>query len=386
MLGERTDWFTVHFESGRMRDNRVIRTGLAFSFGLILTVAISGRLGAQEQTAGKALRVATRLVAPFVVQEGGQLRGFSIELWRSIATAMGVKSEFRIYPSVSELLKAIETNQADVAVAAISITAEREMKFEFSHPIFESGLQIMVRDNGGRSGSSGVLTTVMNRLRHGETLQLVGLILVMMLIPAHIIWLLERRHANSIVDKRYFPGICTACWWSASTLATQAEEMPKSPVGRIVAVFWMFCSVVFVAYFTASVTSELTIQQLQGDIRGPRDLPGKRVATVDGSTSATYLREANAQVVPFANIKDAITALLDKKADAVVYDSPILMYYAAQEGEGRVNLVGPVFRKENYGIALPASTTLRKQINTALLEIRENGTYQSIYDEWFTAK
>jgi hypothetical protein len=41
---------------------------------------------------------------------------------------------------------------------------------------------------------------------------------------------------------------------AAATLSTQADEMPKSPWGRVVALIWMFTSVVFVAYFTAAVT------------------------------------------------------------------------------------------------------------------------------------
>ena len=53
----------------------------------------------------------------------------------------------------------------------------------------------------------------------------------------------------------------------------------------------MFTSVVFIAYFTASVTSSLTLQQLRGDINGPEDLPGKRVASVQGSTSVEYLKQ-----------------------------------------------------------------------------------------------
>src|SRR5207302_5778342 len=121
--------------------------------------------------------------------------------------------------------------------------------------------------------------------------------------------------------------------------------MPKSAGGRIVAVVWMFCSVVFVAYFTAAVTSSMTVQELQGNIKGPDDLPGKRVASAKGSTSAAYLRQQRSDVVEFANLDEAYQALLDGQADAVVFDAPVLAYYAAHGGKGKVRLVGPVFRK-----------------------------------------
>jgi polar amino acid transport system substrate-binding protein len=48
----------------------------------------------------------------------------------------------------------------------------------------------------------------------------------------------------------------------------------------------MFTAVVFVAYFTAGLTATLTVQQIQGVINGPEELPGRRVGTTRGSTAA----------------------------------------------------------------------------------------------------
>jgi polar amino acid transport system substrate-binding protein len=46
-------------------------------------------------------------------------------------------------------------------------------------------------------------------------------------------------------------------------------------------------------------------------------------------------------------------------------------------------VVGGVFHREDYGIVFPTDSPLRKQVNGALLALRENGRYQKIYDEWF---
>ncbi len=74
------------------------------------------------------------------------------------------------------------------------------------------------------------------------------------------------------------------------------------------------------------------------------------------------------------------------QADAVVFDSPVLLYYAAHEGKGKVNLVGPVFRKESYGIIFPQNSPYRRHVDNALLTLKENGTYQRLYDKWFAGK
>ena len=201
-----------------------------------------------------------------------------------------------------------------------------------------------------------------------------------------MVWWSERRHPRGMIGSRsYFPGIFEACWWAAATLATQADQMPRSALGRAIAVLWMFTAVVFVAYFTATVTTALTVQQLQGDIKGPEDLPGKQVATTTGSTSAAYVRQQNVQVSEFAKIEQTYEVLLKGQADAVVFDSPVLLYYAAHEGKGKVSVVGSVFRKESYGIVFPQNSPYRRPVNNALLTLKENGTYQRLYDKWFAA-
>ena len=335
------------------------------------------------QSQGETLRVATRLVKPFVFEEKGQLTGFSVELWNDIAKQINVKTGFEVKPTVKELLASVNAQEAQLGIAAISITAEREMQWDFSQPMFDAGLQILV---SAQTSESGILTNIIAGVFSPAFWQLIGAILLAILIPAHIVWFFERRPVGGLLaNKSYFPGIFEAAWWSLASLAAQADQMPKSAAARVAAVFWMFTSVVFLAYFTASVTSSLTLQQLRGDIKGPEDLPGKKVASVKGSTSVEYLRQRNAEVEEFTKVEEAYEALQHSQVSAVVYDAPVLLYYAAHEGKGKVQTVGSIFRKENYGIVFPDKSPLRKRVNEALLKLRENGTYDQLYAKWFGA-
>ncbi|MBC1236332.1 transporter substrate-binding domain-containing protein [Nostoc sp. 2RC] len=340
----------------------------------------------QQPQSQQPLVVATRVIPPFVIQDKedkDRLSGFSIDLWRSIAKEMDVESKFVQYPTVSELLAAIQENKAKLGIAAISITAERQQYFDFSLPIFAGGLQILVRNPENENSSA---PNILQLFFSASLLQVIGIALVLIAVAAHIIWLSERNHKEGLVPHSYFPGIFKACWWAAATLATQADEMPKGVVGRLVGIVWMFIGVLFAAYFTASATTSLTVQQLQGDIKSIDDLPGKIVATTAGSTAAAYLREHHISVLQVPKIEEAYKALMTKKVDAVVFDAPVLLFYAANEGKGRVQVVGSVLREESYGIVLPNNSPYRKPINKALLNLRENGTYQSLYDKWFEGK
>ncbi|MEH2405884.1 transporter substrate-binding domain-containing protein [Nostoc sp.] len=211
--------------------------------GFLVLVLMPSQVSAQKPT--KPLRVATGLATPFVFEKNGQITGFSIDLWHSITEEMNVKSEIFVNPTTQDLLSAIKSGKADVGIGNISITAERDKDFDFSQPMFESGLQILVlnHENGVRSVPS-LLAVIFSP----ALIQLVGIILVIILVPAHIVWFFERHRSEGMIPTlSYFPGIFKACWWAAATLATQADEMPKSVIGRVVAVVWMFTSVVFVA-------------------------------------------------------------------------------------------------------------------------------------------
>lgn len=358
----------------------------------VALLGLSARLGAAApadtpSAVPKAapLRVATRVVPPFVFADRGKLTGFSIDLWQSIAKQMGVETQFVVKSDVVALLDAVQSGEEDIGIAAVSITAARDREFDFSQPMFESGLQIMVRKTPNQPKvNQGPIRGLLSLLVSPVMLEWLGIVLLFILVPAHVVWLAERRHKEGIIPhESYIPGIFHAAFWAAGTLATQADVMPRSGLARVMAVLWMFTGVVFVAYFTASVTASLTVQQLKGTLTGPEDLPGMRVATTIGSTSMIYLREHRAQVVEFDQIDKACRALVQGQVDAVVFDAPVLLYYAASAGKGRVQVVGSIFRKENYGIVCRINSPYRKRIDAALLTLRENGTYDRLYDRWF---
>lgn len=106
--------------------------------------------------AGRDLVVATRVLPPFVIEEeAGKYSGFSIDLWEAIATEAKLRTHLEAYRTLPELLDAVATGANPVGIAAVSITAQREEKLDFSQPMFRSGLQIMVP-----TGGSGLADTL----------------------------------------------------------------------------------------------------------------------------------------------------------------------------------------------------------------------------------
>lgn len=368
---------------------KLIRLGLAFCLLLFFFLApahaqTAQPAGAQPAGTEPTLKVATRVLKPFVFHEDKALTGFSVELWRAIARELDRKTEFTEYKTLPELLASVRDKKADLAISAISITADRERVFDFSQPMFDAGLQILVSADKTRDGG---LAQAFRIYKDAGLFNLLGVMLILMMIPAPLIWWIERRHQQNLFksDKKHGE-FFNSLWWSSSTLAGQATDMPRHPLGRVVAIMWMFVGVLFVSYFTATVTSALTVNKLEQSIKGPDDLAGKTVATIRGSTAATFLKNRSLQTTEFDNVNQAIEALVNGRAEAVVYDAPILLYYASHEGKGKVETAGAVFRPEAYGMLFPTGSDLRKPVNAALLRLKETGEYRSLYLKYFSSQ
>lgn len=327
-----------------------------------------------------ALTIAVKPIEPFVIVEEGDVRGYSIDVWNAITDQLAQTSRFQVKATVADVLEAVADGSADAAIAAITITAEREANLDFAHAYFKSGLRVAVPT---RVGSSW-LTTI-RRFFSGDFLGMFGILVGLTFLTANMLWIVERRINPECFPRSYVHGVGESMWWSVATIITGGCEN-KSPVslaGRLVAVAWMLGSIMLVASFTATLSSQMTAESVTGAIGGPTDLPGRPVATVRGTAAVADLKSMNARVVECASLADAVAAVDAGRADAVVFDEPVLAYFINSSNRSPVRLVGPTFEKQDYGIALPAGSDLREAINNALLKLQESGTLSAIDRKWF---
>jgi polar amino acid transport system substrate-binding protein len=209
-------------------------------------------------------------------------------------------------------------------------------------------------------------------------------VFLILVLTGHLIWLFERKRNPEQFPETYLKGVWESSWWAISTILSGGCDAkgPNALGGRIVGAAWMLVCIVFITYFTASITTIMTVNQLTSDINGPRDLPGKTVATVQGSTAETYLKNNRVAPKVYPSIDAAFTALGKKQVQAVVYDSPMLLYHLKSAPPDQ-QVVGGLFQRQNYGIAVPQGSPHRKAINEALLKLRESGVLDELNAKWF---
>ena len=329
----------------------------------LLLISICAPATAQVPAPRSPLIVGTKEAPPFSMKGvDGKWTGISIELWQDLAAKLNLSYKFQEM-DLEQLLSGVQSNSLDAAVAAITVTSDRERVLDFTHPFYTTGLGIAV---SAPSGSAWI--GVVRRLLSRQFLAIVGLLAVVLMGVGLLMWLLERRRNQEHFGGSVAEGIGSGFWWSAVTMTTvgYGDKAPRTLMGRIVGLIWMFTAIIIVSSFTAAITSALTVGQLGSAIRGPGDLPGVRVATVAGTTGEQFLNGRSINHQSFPDASSALQALAGGQTDALVYDAPILQYLAKEEFPGTITVLPNTFVRQDYAIVVPQGSPLREQLNRLL--------------------
>ncbi|MFN2474742.1 MAG: hypothetical protein ABR526_00165 [Chthoniobacterales bacterium] len=155
--------------------------------------------------------------------------------------------------------------------------------------------------------------------------------------------------------------------------------------GRLTAIIWMLAGAALFTYITATITSAMTVDTLNSDVHSIADLKTQKwsVGTLAGSTAQAFLERQGLNVQTYQDVDTACAALDDDKVRAVVYDGPMLLYYAKNNPDKQFGVVGELFEKQSYGIGVPQGSPYRKEITRAILALREQGFFEELEGKYF---
>lgn len=123
---------------------------------LFLMISFSGCINQEEtldptiqriKDAGKLVVGTSTPYEPMEYKdETGEYAGFDIDIANEIANQLGVETDIKDM-DFELLIDAVANGEVDIAIAAITITSEREEKVAFSNPYFNAGQVIITNES-----------------------------------------------------------------------------------------------------------------------------------------------------------------------------------------------------------------------------------------------
>lgn len=235
---------------------------------------------------------------------------------------------------------------------------------DFTHTVSSSGLSVAVRSEW----SSGWMA-VLSALASEAFLKIITLLIIVLLIVGFIVWLLEHKRNQEQFGGSTAQGLFSGFWWAMVTMTTvgYGDIAPKTVGGRLLGLVWMLTALIIVSFFTASITSALTVGQLSNRLSHADGLKGMHIASLSGSTSSLWLDSRKLSYNKATDLTQALEQLKDGKVDAVIYDEPLLRWTINQQFSGKLQVLPLTLARQDYVFVLPNNSPLREKINASLL-------------------
>ena len=329
-------------------------------------------------TAPRIVRVGVYEVPPFAEPDAAlKWKGFAVVLFEASAIQLQMIPEFRQYANIDDLMSAVEKGEVEAGIGNIMVTSKRLTQVDFSQPILDGGLRVMVP-----SDRTHTLRRLWNGLVDDGHVQVLFWALVGMLVLSVVVMAVLRR-LDQEFSKHWHEGFAEAMYHVVSVMMTGKTsykgKLGPAWLGRVIASVWLVFGVASVAYFTSSITSVMTADTMSDAVHGPKDLPGRTVGVLTGSVGARYCAEHGIDVVTYDTLDEAARALADRATDAVVSDAQSLEYYDVSHPQVNVAVVGEMFERRHYAFPINrAAEDLRRRIDVVLVGLREDGMLEQL--------
>ncbi|GLU17175.1 hypothetical protein SLE2022_335680 [Rubroshorea leprosula] len=312
--------------------------------------------------------------------------GYCIEIFKAVMNIMPYSVPFDLYPikidedeSYNNLIDEVVYGNYDAVVGDISIVANRSLFVEFTLPFVESGVVIVVPVRNDVNKNAWVFLKPLS-----QDLWITSICFFAFM--AFVIWILEHR-INEDFRGPPLHHIGTSFWFSFSTIVFAHRERVLSNPARIVVVIWCIVVLILTQSYTASLTSLLTVQQLQPTVTDVNELLRKKENV--GYQVGSFVQEIvqglkfHPSRIKTYNSTEHLEELFTKGSanggiTAAIDEIPCLKLFLAQHCNKYTTLTTPTFKTGGFGFVFPKGSPLVADVSRAILEVIERDRTRKI--------
>ncbi|XP_049813861.1 glutamate receptor 1-like [Schistocerca nitens] len=376
-----------------------------------------------------------------VLSGNDRFEGYCKDLADLIAKKIGINYELRIVKDgqygaenpeveggwdgmVGELVR----KEADIAIASMTITSERERVIDFSKPFMSLGISIMIKKPvKQKPGVFSFLNPLSKEIWVCVIFSYVGVSIVLFIVSrfSPYEWRLLQPGSEEAaglavvsvpVPAAYADGggagaagcgtlvndfsILNSLWFALGALMRQGCDVsPRSVSGRIVGSVWWFFTLILLSSYTANLAAFLTVERMVAPINSPEDLASQtevEYGTLYHGSTWDFFRRSQitlySKMWEFMNSRkhvfvrtydEGIRRVRTSKGKyALLIESPKNDYINEREPCDTMK-VGRNLDAKGFGIATPLGSPLRDEINLAVLSLIENGELTKLKNRWW---
>ncbi|KAM7533984.1 hypothetical protein Aperf_G00000111088 [Anoplocephala perfoliata] len=390
--------------------------------------------------------VSSILLPPFMMEKRdadgnvlrGEYEGFCVDLMEKLAQMIKFKYKMRAVKDgnfgtlvngswdgmVGELLRRAST-EADIVVAPLTITSDRERVVDFTTPFMEFGLSVMYQKIDRPLPDplffmEPLSTEIWMCISFAYLGVSVVLFLVSRLSPSE--WSAPLNKEKIVADPNSenlaYDGtadcaggesshydsifsIFNSFWFALSTFVQQGGDIvPRSLSGRIVGGAWWFFTLIIVSSYTANLAAYLTVERMSNPIQSYEDLVRQskvKYGVIKSGSTRNFFEQSSIKIFqqmwkfmeanPDAlapTVKDGVDKVINSKKDyAFILESTMNEYFNQRKPCTTVKVGPNLDSGKGYGVATPPGSDLRDRLNLAVLELKEMDWIDQLYRLWW---
>jgi hypothetical protein len=301
-----------------------------------------------------------------------------IDFWDLITQELKRPYVFKPMP-FEEILKALREGTIDITAVPIAVTASREDIFELSTPLGGGRLAVATRYKVWDHPWLSVIQIFFS----WTTVRVVLMLMAALVLVGIIAWLIERKDNPEYFGQGAGRGIGTGIFWAGSTLASGIclGISLKTPLGRILGLFWMVVCVVTFGAVIASLTYYLGAQEYSAWTLDSGKLRQMRLGLFKASVQIQTIEKLGAHYIPCDNADECVAFLLHKKIDGFLYDEGYLRFLSETRYRGKLSIYLTDLRPYRRAFAMPKNSDLRKPFNVALLKVMDRPLGEALINQ-----
>lgn len=129
------------------------------------------------------------------------------------------------------------------------------------------------------------------------------------------------------------------------------------------------------------------LKHKNAEIKGYKDLTGKKVAILEGDYSIEFLKNkvGDLDIILTKDIEEAVKYLINNEVDAVVGDEPVLKFYIKdREINKDYNILKePIYTKKAVLAVNKDKKELVDILNKGIFQLQKNGIYRDLKQKWY---